>query len=158
MDALPSRGKGIQQTTIKSRAHSLTVHELPHILYETIDDPESLSCGSPSLVLRESVQPLQGRLDVLFPEKFLHKSDCAALSKVSRQGEHTFHSLDRRCWSSLVTKASVESNSTIILTTISTIEGVRGIRVYISRRSTNCLIDSSNSTSASALDITPLAT
>ena len=67
----------------------LTVHELLHILDETVDDPESLSRGSPSLVLRESVQPLQDRLNVLVPEKILHKFDCNVLSKVVRQRKNT---------------------------------------------------------------------
>ena len=65
--------------------------------------------------------------------------------------------LDRRCLSSLVTKASMEISSTMILTTISTVAGVRGICVYISRRLTYCSIDSSKSMRASILDMTPLA-
>ncbi len=60
------------------------------------------------------------------------------------------------CLNSLVARASVESSSTIILTTISSNAGIRGMRVYISRRLRKCSIDSDNSTSASQLDLTPL--
>jgi len=67
----------------------LTVHELPHVLDESADDPEGLSCGSPNLVLREAIKPLQGRFDVLVPDKVLYKIDCDALSKVTRQRERT---------------------------------------------------------------------
>src|SRR6266850_8554143 len=67
------------------------------------------------------------------------------------------HSLGRRSWNSSVTKASVESSSTMIFTAISTIAGVRGTRVYIPRRLTNRSIDSSKSISASPQDNTPLA-
>jgi hypothetical protein len=93
-DDFPSRKEGIQQTAGYEKAHSLTLHELPHVLNETVDDLESLGCGSPNLILRESVQPLQDRLDVLLPEKFLYKFDFVVLSKVSRpsQREHT-HSI-----------------------------------------------------------------
>ena len=36
----------------------LTVHGLPHTLEKTVNDLQSLSCGSPSLVLGQSVDPL----------------------------------------------------------------------------------------------------
>jgi hypothetical protein len=65
----------------------LTIHELPHILGEAINDPEGLSRGISNLVLRESVQPLQGGLDVVITEKFLSKFNCVALSNISRQRE-----------------------------------------------------------------------
>jgi hypothetical protein len=133
----------------------LTVHDHTHILEKTVDYLESLSGSSFSLVLRQPVQPLQDRLDILLSEKFLYKFDCDALSNGITSA--TIHSLGRPRLSSLVTKASVVSNSVNILTTTSTIEGVRGIRVYISRRWTNCSIDSSKSTTESKLDIMPLA-
>jgi hypothetical protein len=44
-----------------------------------MDDLKSLSRGSPSFVLRESVQPLEDRLDIPLSEKFLHKLYCVAL-------------------------------------------------------------------------------
>jgi hypothetical protein len=69
----------------------------------------------------------------------------------------TMHSLGFRCLSSLVAEASMESNSTMILATISIIGGVRGISVYIQRRLTNSSMDSSKSVSASKLEMTPLA-
>jgi hypothetical protein len=65
----------------------LTGHDHPHILDETVDDLESLRCGSPSLVLRESVDSLQDRLDVLL--SFLEEFDCQciALSKATRPSQ-----------------------------------------------------------------------
>ena len=67
----------------------LTVHDHTHILDEAVDDLERLSCGSSSLVLCESVQPLQDRLNVLPTEASLYKFDCVALSKVTGQEERT---------------------------------------------------------------------
>jgi hypothetical protein len=79
---------------LQAESNLLTVHDHARILDETVDDLESLSCGSPSLVLRESVQPLQDRLDILLSEKFLYKFDCVMLSKIARQREWT-HLIDR---------------------------------------------------------------
>jgi len=64
-----------------------TVHELPHILGESIYDPKGLSCGHPSLVLRESVQPLQDRLDVLLSEKLLYQFNYVVLIQVTYRPE-----------------------------------------------------------------------
>ena len=36
----------------------LTIHELLHILDESMDNSERMSCSSPGLVLRQSVEPL----------------------------------------------------------------------------------------------------
>jgi hypothetical protein len=57
-----------------------------------VDDLESLIYGSPSLVVGESVQPLQDRIrvDVLLSKKFLYKFDCVVLSNVTRQREWTY--------------------------------------------------------------------
>ena len=63
-----------------SRVRLLTVHEHPHTLNEAVDDLEGLSCGRPSLIERESVQPLQDRLNVLFPKNFLYEFDCAVIN------------------------------------------------------------------------------
>ena len=62
----------------------LTIRELPHILDDSVDNSERLSCSSPGLVLRQTVKPLQDCLDVLFLDKFLYKFDCMVLSKVKR--------------------------------------------------------------------------
>ena len=69
----------------------LTVHGLSHILGESTNDLERLSCGSPNLVLREAIKPLQGRLNVFIPDQVLYKIDCVrvALSRVTRQRERT---------------------------------------------------------------------
>ena len=132
----------------------LTIHDHPHTLDEAVNNLESLNCCSSSLVLRESVKPLQDRLDIVLSEGFLYEFDYVALSRVTRQRERD--SLDRRCLSSLVARASVVINSTNILTTVSSIVGVAGIRVYISRRFRKCSMDSSKSTSTLKLEITPL--
>ena len=56
------------------------------------DDTQSLKCDIPELVLRKSVQPLEGFLDVfvcrLAPQKSL-RFVCVALSKVIRQRGRT---------------------------------------------------------------------
>ena len=67
----------------------LTIHELPHILDESVDDSECMSCSSPDLILSQPVKPLKDGLDVLLLEKFLYKFDCVVLSKVKRRRERT---------------------------------------------------------------------
>jgi len=133
----------------------LTFQDHSHTLDETIDNIENLSCCDASLVLRESVKPLKDSLNVPLSEGFLYKFDYVALSKMIRQREQD--SLDRPFLIFVVARANMVSNSTNILTTISSIAGVAGIRVYISRRFRKCSIDSSKSTSASKLEMTPLA-
>ena len=81
--------KAVNRCRATSRMHLLTIHDHAHILDETVNDLKCLTCGSPSLILRESVQPLQDGLDVILSESFLHKFDCAALSKVRHQRERT---------------------------------------------------------------------
>ena len=135
----------------------LTIHGFLHTLDKTVNNSESLSRGCLSLVLRQSVQPAHDRLDVLVPEEvFLQKFDYVALSEVT-PSESGLGSLDRRCLSSSVTRASVDIRSTIILTTVSTIEGAREICVYMLRRPTKRSIDSSKSAIASQLGCTPFA-
>ena len=88
MDAFPSREEGIQYG--ESHLSSLlTTHELPHILDESVDNNERMSCSSPGLVSRQSVKPLQDCLDVLLLEKSLYKFDCVVLRKVKRRREQT---------------------------------------------------------------------
>ena len=55
-----------------------------------MNDLQSLSCGSPSLVLSQSVKPLKGRLDFLLSENLLHKFDYAVLSEAIHQREQTY--------------------------------------------------------------------
>ena len=62
----------------------LTIQNLRHILNEAVDDLEGLSRGGPSLILRESVQPLQDRLNILLTENLFGEFDCAVLSKTIR--------------------------------------------------------------------------
>ena len=50
-----------------------------------MNDGKGLGCGSTSFVVRESVQPLQDRLDIFLSENFLHKFDCHALSQATRR-------------------------------------------------------------------------
>lgn len=65
--------------------------------------------------------------------------------------------LGRPFLSFLVTRASMEISSAIILTTTSSSAGVGGILVYILRRWMKCSNDSSKSARASKLEVTPLA-
>jgi len=67
----------------------LTIHKLPHILDESVDNSERMSCGSTGLVMRQSVKPLQHCLDVLLLENFLHEFDCVVLSRVKHRQERT---------------------------------------------------------------------
>ena len=89
MDALPSREKSIQETPDYKLSSLLTIRELPHILDESVDNSERMSCSSPGLVLRQSVKPFQYCLDVLLLKKFLYKFNCVVLSKVKRQQGRT---------------------------------------------------------------------
>jgi hypothetical protein len=74
---------------MKRRVRLRTIHDHAHILDEAVDALESLSSGSPNLVLRESVQPLQHRFDVLPSEKFPYKFYYIALRNVLLQRERT---------------------------------------------------------------------
>jgi len=67
----------------------LTIHELPHVLDESVDNSERMSCSVLGLVSRQSVKPLQDCLDVPLLEKFLYKFDCVVLSKVKSRRERT---------------------------------------------------------------------
>jgi len=62
----------------------LTNQNLRHVLNEAVDDLEGLSRGGPSLILGESVQPLEDRLNILLTENLFGEFDCAALSKMIR--------------------------------------------------------------------------
>ena len=73
MDALLSwNGNVFNTRQITSRGHSLT-----------LDSHQSLSIDSPTFFLQEAVKPLTCFIDILNPEKILHKLDCVALSKVT---------------------------------------------------------------------------
>ena len=60
--------------------YSLTIHYHSHILYKAVDDLERLRCSYPSLILSESVKPLEHCLDVLLSEQLLNKFFCVPLS------------------------------------------------------------------------------
>ena len=81
--------KAFNRCRIRNKVCLLTIHDHTHILDEAVDDLERLSRGSSSLILREAVQPLQDRLDVLPTEASFYKFDCIALSKVTAQQERT---------------------------------------------------------------------
>jgi len=85
-------GRVFDGAQITSQVYSLTVHDDPHILDETVDNLERLSSSSPGLVNRESVEPMQDSLDFLLSENFLYKFDCVALSEVTRRRKQT-HSI-----------------------------------------------------------------
>jgi len=89
MDALPSREKSIQELPDYKPSSLLTIHELPHVLDESVDNSEGMSCSSLGLVSRQPVKPLQDCPDVLLLEKFLYEFDWAVLSKVKLRRERT---------------------------------------------------------------------
>jgi hypothetical protein len=89
MDALPSREKSIQYTPDYQSSSLPTIHELPHVLDESVDNSERMSCSGLGLVSRQPVKPLEDCLDVLLLEKSLYKFDCVVLSKVKRLRERT---------------------------------------------------------------------
>lgn len=74
---------------ITSTVRLLTIDDHAHILDKAMEDPECLSCSSSSFVLRESVQPLQDRLNALLFEKVLYRLDCVLLSKITLRQERT---------------------------------------------------------------------
>jgi len=84
MDAFPSREEGIQYGD-RNQSSLLTIHEVPHILYESVDNSKSMSCSSPGLILHQSVKPLQHCLNVLLLEEFIYVFDCVVLSKVKHR-------------------------------------------------------------------------
>jgi hypothetical protein len=61
-----------------NRIRLLTFQDRTHVVDKTVDNRESLGRSIASLVLCESVQPLQDRLNVLLS----YKSYCIALSRV----------------------------------------------------------------------------
>lgn len=60
----------------------LTIHEHPHILDETVYDHESLNHGHPSLILRESFQSSQDRLDHRSSKTLFYGFNCMVLSEI----------------------------------------------------------------------------
>jgi hypothetical protein len=64
---------------VTSLVDFLTVHHNPHILDKTVYNLERLRCGYPSLILCESIQPLEYRFDVILSKKLLNKFFCVAL-------------------------------------------------------------------------------
>ena len=89
MDALPSKEKSIQEMLDYKPSPLLTIHELPHVLDESVNDSEGMSCSSLGLVLCQPVKPLQDCRDVLLLEKFLYELDCVVMSKVKLRREQT---------------------------------------------------------------------
>jgi hypothetical protein len=79
----------IQRGQNTCRMRLLTLHNHSHILDKTVDDLKSLRCGSASLIVRESIQPLEDRLDFLLSESFLYKFDCILLSNLTCLRERT---------------------------------------------------------------------
>jgi hypothetical protein len=57
-----------------------TVHDYLHIEDKTMYDLKRLCCSRPSLVLRESVQPLQYSLHLVLSQKLLYQFLCVTLS------------------------------------------------------------------------------
>ena len=74
-------GKNAQQSAVDKTIYSLTFHDHPHILEETVDNLKRLRCRRPGLVLGQSVQPLKNRIDIILSEKLLYKFLWIALSE-----------------------------------------------------------------------------
>jgi hypothetical protein len=72
-DTLPSRMNYTLTQQVTNLADLLTVGEHPHILGETMDDLKNLCSGQFRLVLGESAQPLENRLDIFLSKQLLDK-------------------------------------------------------------------------------------
>jgi hypothetical protein len=81
---MPRRLKGriLNSQRATRLVYLLTVHYLFHILEKDVDDLQGLCCSYPSLVLGESVYPLQNLLDVLLSKELLENFFCVVLSQV----------------------------------------------------------------------------
>ena len=71
----------VVNTADRNQSLFLTIHELPHILDESMDNSKSMSCGNPSLVLRQPVEPFQHCFDVPLLEIFLDKFNYVVMSE-----------------------------------------------------------------------------
>ena len=111
----------------KSQIYYLTVYEHHHVLEKAVNNLERLRCRHPGLVLGESDQPLENRIDLIPSEKLLYKFFCIPL-KLGNQSAK-MDSLGRPCLICFVASARMWSNSTIIFSTISVKAGVRGTLV-----------------------------
>ena len=60
----------------------LTVHHHPRSLGKTVDNLNNLRCSYPGFILRESIQPLDNRADVLPSRKLLYKIFWVTLNQV----------------------------------------------------------------------------
>lgn len=74
---------------VSGKLRLLTVHELRHILGNTVDKSGSQSRDGRTRFFHDLVKPLPCRIDVLDPEKILYPFDCNMLSKATRQLERT---------------------------------------------------------------------
>ena len=79
----------VVNTANLNRSLLFTVHELPHILDESMDNSERMSRSNPNLVLRQPVKPIQHCFDVLLLEIFLGKFNCVVMSKVKHRRDQT---------------------------------------------------------------------
>jgi hypothetical protein len=107
--------------------HLLTIHDYHHILDKTGDDLEGLRCSHPSLLLGESIEPLEHRMDIVFSQKLLSKFLCVVLSQAKPKRKKD--SLNLPCLNCLVANERMERSSTSILKTILVIAAVGGILV-----------------------------
>ena len=51
---------------------SLTIHHYPHVLDKTVNNRECLRCGYASLILGESIKPLENRFDIFLSKELLN--------------------------------------------------------------------------------------
>ena len=89
-----------------------------------MDNLKYLRSGQFRLVLGESAQPLENRLDILLSEQLLDNFLCTTLCQVVYNTTMNTDSLGFPCLTSLVANARMERSSTSILTRISVIATV----------------------------------
>jgi hypothetical protein len=62
---------------------SLTIHHHLHVLDKTVNNRECLRCGYASLILGESIKPLEYRFDVLLSKELLDQFFCVSIESGS---------------------------------------------------------------------------
>ena len=80
-EASPPKGKNVQRR-VSSLVDFLTVYHHPHIPDKTVNNIKGLRCSYPSLILGESVEPLEYRFDILLSKKLLNKLFCVTSSRI----------------------------------------------------------------------------
>jgi hypothetical protein len=110
-----------------SQINLRTIHDYFHVIHKSVDHFEGLRDGHPTLLPSETVKPLQHGLDLALSQQLRCEFLCTSLSYLVFKT--STYLLNLPCLICLVARENTESNSTIIFTIISVIEGVIGISV-----------------------------